>query len=149
MWLKRSDEQVKTLDRFYTNALYFYYKPVGLSLANWRAESVCPPLQFLYEGEKWRSVAFLGPTLWSCRWEKTFTDARSYIIVGHQKIQTFETILSIGVILLTSAATHLSVGFIEFTSSPVFEISLIKIVLPLRGLLLSSHLFRSPKLTWA
>lgn len=52
MWLKFSDEQVKTLNRFYTNTLYFYYEPVGLSLANWRAESIWPPVQFLYEGEE-------------------------------------------------------------------------------------------------
>ena len=49
---------------------------------------------------------------------------RSYIIVGHQKIQTLETVVSVDVILLTSAATHLSVGFIEFICSPAIEISL-------------------------
>lgn len=51
-------------------------------------------------------------------------DVRSYIIGGHQKIQTLETIVSVGIILLTSAATDLSLGFIEFTCSPAVEISL-------------------------
>lgn len=49
---------------------------------------------------------------------------RSYIIVGGRKIQTLETVVSVDVILLTSAATHLSVGFIEFICSPAIEISL-------------------------
>lgn len=51
-------------------------------------------------------------------------DVRSNIIVGHQKIPTLETIISVDVILLTSAATHLSVGFTEFTCSPAIESSL-------------------------